>query len=81
MSQYKCKCREMAVGYIVRPDGYSCKLCDQHFSDDFKTIKRMDDGWTVGRYPFAQRDPSVECDRVLDDMEVVKLRDIRIESA
>jgi hypothetical protein len=66
------KCREMAIGYLVRPDGYRCELCERHFADDWRSIDGTD-GVTVGRYQLVDRDPRCECQRIVPDMEIIHL--------
>ena len=69
------KCSEMAIGYIIRSDGYRCDLCEMHQAKDWQLIGADKDGCTLGRYPIVDRDPKYTCQRIVPDIEVVLLTD------
>jgi hypothetical protein len=60
----------MAVGYIIRSDGYRCDLCDRHQREDWN-LTEPKDGCTLGRYPIVDRNPRYTCQRIIPDIEFV----------
>lgn len=66
-------CGEIAIGEIIRPDGYRCRLCEHHQGLDWKTRNESIGPWTVTRYPILQRGEA-SCQRVVQEGKIVPKR-------